>query len=164
VTPAVLEWCISTGRFYFLKDTCCDMAAITQKLNISKNSGLKIYNANSATVLDSLKAGAAGFSGIMGNMQPELYVWLYSNYSTQIEKAQKLQHFLTLSALVEAFGYPCCAKYYMRLEGLDIGLHSRSVNPEAFGGQDRLNMRHLHELTMTAKSLLKINDEKEFIS
>ena len=24
VTPKILDWCLSTGRFYYMKDTCCD--------------------------------------------------------------------------------------------------------------------------------------------
>ncbi|MBQ4136767.1 MAG: dihydrodipicolinate synthase family protein, partial [Clostridia bacterium] len=26
VTPKILNWCLETGRFYFMKDTCCDSA------------------------------------------------------------------------------------------------------------------------------------------
>lgn len=28
LTPETISWCASTGRFYFLKDTCCDIAQI----------------------------------------------------------------------------------------------------------------------------------------
>lgn len=58
MSPKVTEWCASTGRFYFLKDTCCDADQIREKLAICKDTHLKLYNANTATLLESLKDGA----------------------------------------------------------------------------------------------------------
>ena len=31
VTPKILDWCLSTGRFYYMKDTCCDAALIAER-------------------------------------------------------------------------------------------------------------------------------------
>ncbi len=33
LSPKVLSWCISTGRFQFIKDTCCDLEQIKEKLD-----------------------------------------------------------------------------------------------------------------------------------
>ena len=51
MSPKVTEWCASTGRFYFLKDTCCDAEQSREKLAICKDTRLKLYNANTATLL-----------------------------------------------------------------------------------------------------------------
>ncbi len=66
------QWCASTGRFYFLKDTSCDIKNIREKLAVCKGTNLKLYNANTATLLESLRVGAAGYSVVMANMQCEL--------------------------------------------------------------------------------------------
>ena len=83
LTPKVLEWCISTGRFQFIKDTCCDLEQIEEKLKLTKAAGIKLFNANSATLLQSLKMGASGFSGVMANFHPEFYVWLCEHFEAE---------------------------------------------------------------------------------
>ena len=67
LTPETISWCASTGRFYFLKDTCCDIAQIRKKLEVIEGSNLKLYNANTTTLLESMWEGAAGFCGVMDN-------------------------------------------------------------------------------------------------
>ena len=74
-----IKWCADTGRFFFLKDTCCDARQIQEKLKVLKGTQLKLYNANTATLLESLRGGAAGYSGVMANFHPELYEWLCKN-------------------------------------------------------------------------------------
>jgi 4-hydroxy-tetrahydrodipicolinate synthase len=126
VNPALLQWCESTGRFLFLKDTCCNIDEIKARLEALKGSGLKLFNANTTTLLESLKQGAAGFSGIMANHHPALYVWLTENWSTQPEKAQQVQDFLSLaSATFEGQYYPVDAKYNIQLSGVPITLTTR---------------------------------------
>ena len=96
MSPKVTEWCASTGRFYFLKDTCCDADQIREKLAICKDTHLKLYNANTATLLESLKDGAYGYCGVMANMHPRLYRILYDRYQT--EDMTELSEFLTMAA------------------------------------------------------------------
>ena len=55
MTPETLGKLARTGRFTFLKDTCCNPEQIKAKLDAVEGTGLKIYNANSATLLDTLK-------------------------------------------------------------------------------------------------------------
>lgn len=55
LTPETISWCASTGRFYFLKDTCCDIAQIRKKLEVIEGSNLKLYNANTTTLLESMR-------------------------------------------------------------------------------------------------------------
>lgn len=71
LSPQVLKYLADTGRFYFMKDTCCDADEIRRRLDILKGTSFGLYNANSATLLETLQAGAAGFSGVMANMHPE---------------------------------------------------------------------------------------------
>lgn len=112
------EWCAQTNRFYFLKDTSCDMKNISDKLEVCAGTNLKLYNANTATLLESLQSGAAGYSGVMANMQCKLYDRLTADYTK--EDLSGLADMLTLSALIEYQCYPVNAKYYLQQEGLNL--------------------------------------------
>ena len=142
----VTEWCASTGRFYFLKDTCCDADQIREKLAICKDTRLKLYNANTATLLESLKDGAYGYCGVMANMHPRLYRILYDRYQT--EDMTELSEFLNMAALIERQCYPVNAKYYLNLECLHMGLHSRVKNAEelseTFKKEVKLSLIHIY--------------------
>lgn len=106
----VVRWCAASGRYTFIKDTCCSLATIKRRLALVAGSTLHIANANTQTLLDSLKIGAHGFSGVMANFHPELYVWLYENWSAEPQKAERLSNYLSLAALSEFLSYPVCAK------------------------------------------------------
>ena len=129
MAPGLLKWCADTGRFLFLKDTCCDTGQIEKKIKAVEGTSLKIYNANAATLLDSLKIGVEGYSGVMANFHPDLYVWLCQNWSEKPEMAQKIQNILGFASTIEYQYYPVNAKYHMRFEGIPMTLYSR-VKPE----------------------------------
>lgn len=120
LSEKVIQFCVESERFYFLKDTCCDLEMIRRKLEITKGSKMKLYNANTATLLDSLKSGASGYSGVMANFHPELYVWLHQNWEKEPEKAEFLQGILTMSSFIELKNYPLSAKVYLKENGLPI--------------------------------------------
>ncbi|MBU9742991.1 dihydrodipicolinate synthase family protein [Lachnospiraceae bacterium ASD3451] len=129
MTPELLKWCAQTGRFYFTKDTSCDMENIKGKLEAIKGSKLKLFNANTSTLLDSLREGAGGFSGVMANFHPELYVWLTENFEKEPEKAGIMADFLTMASFIERQVYPINAKYYQRKIGNFRTIVSRTKDP-----------------------------------
>jgi len=147
VSPELLKWCADTGRFLFLKDTCCDIGQIRAKLEAVRGSDLKLYNANSATLLASLQLGAAGFSGVMANFHPELYVWLTKHWQEQPEKAEQLQHFLGTASFAELQYYPVNAKYYLQLEGIPVTTVCRSKDAAQFTRNRQLEVEQLRKLT-----------------
>lgn len=139
-----LKRCADTGRFYFLKDTCCDADLIKERIAAVRGTNLKLYNANTTTLLETLRAGAAGFSGVMANFHPALYCWLCRHADSA--QALYLQDFLTLASLIERQYYPVNAKYHLQqLERLPITLCSRK--------QD------WHGLTETFKKEVQMMDE-----
>lgn len=126
VTPRILDWCLQTGRFYFMKDTCCNMETLRQRLDILKGTQFKLLNANCQTLLPSLQAGASGYCGVLGNFHPKLFAWLCHNYDKEPEKAAKLASFMCTIAFTEGgLPYPLSAKYHMCLEGIPTELTSR---------------------------------------
>lgn len=145
LSPETLSWCASTGRFIFLKDTCCDLPLIREKLAAA--GSIKLYNANAATLLGSLQSGAAGYSGVMGNFHPELYGWLCRNWDVAPAQASRLQAFLGVSSALEARAYPVCAKYYLQLEGLPLTLETRARPKSDLLDSHRHEMAQLQTLT-----------------
>ena len=138
LTPKILDWCISTGRFTFIKDTCCDPDILDARLEQLKGTRIKLFNANSQTFLYTLRHGAAGFSGIMGNFHPDLYAWVCENYDKEPEKAERVQGFLTLTAFLEVLAYPQTAKYHMNKVGVPMSLWSRSYDQKKFTKYQRM--------------------------
>lgn len=116
LSPELLKWCAETGKFSFLKDTCCDLSQLKAKCDAVKGTDLKIFNANGATLLESLKMGCAGYSGVMANFHADLYVWLVKNYEKEPERAKLMMDFLGAASLVECQVYPVNCKYHMQLE------------------------------------------------
>lgn len=132
LTPAILDWMKGVGRFAFIKDTCCDPALLSQRLEQLKGSGIGLYNANVQTLLPTLQQGAAGFSSVMANFHPDLLSWLCDNWEKEPVKAQKLQNYLATYAFLEYLPYPMSAKYRLQLEGLGWELHARNRDPKEF--------------------------------
>lgn len=146
MSPELLRWCAESGRFTFLKDTCCNIDLIRERAGAVEGTQLKLFNANSATLLDSLRAGYEGFSGVMLNFHPELYGWLCRHWRALPDEAARLQHFATVASLIELQMYPVNAKYHMMLDGVQIGYETRSRDAEAFDALKRQETEHLYRL------------------
>ena len=156
MTPSVLKELASTGRFTFLKDTCCDPQMINEKLSAVEGMGLKIYNANSASLLETLKMGCAGFSGVMANFHPEIYSWLCKNYDKEPEKAKQVQAFLGFASLAECQMYPVNAKYYLSLEGVPMDYACRSKDASGFTLSRRMEIEQMRDITIAFKESMGI--------
>ena len=155
LTPKILDWCISTGRFAFIKDTCCDPDMLEARLEQLKGTSIKLFNANSQTFLYTLRHGAAGFSGIMGNFHPDLYAWVCDNYEKEPEKAERVQGFLTLTAFLEALAYPQTAKYHMNKVGVPMSLWSRSCDQKKFTKYQRMIIDELIQTENHVRDIIK---------
>lgn len=130
VTPKILDWCLSTGRFYYLKDTCCDLTLIKQRASQLKGTSFKLLNANCQTLLESMRSGAGGYCGVMCNYHPKLYAWLGKNYLSQ--KADFIQSVIGTFGFTESgLPYPLTAKYHMTLSGITTENLARNRNSDA---------------------------------
>ena len=156
MAPETLRQCALDGRLKFLKDTCCRIGEIEAKLKAVEGLGLKIFNANSATLLESLRAGCAGFSGVMGNFHPEIYSWLCRNYKTEPEKAEQVQAFLAFASLAECQMYPVNAKYHLGLCGVDMGYTSRARDASAFSESNKKEIEQMFTVEQIFKKMFKI--------
>ncbi len=154
ISDESLKWCAESGRFFFMKDTCCDIETIERRLKIVKGSPMKLFNANTSTLLETLKSGANGFSGVMANFHPELYTWLNREYEKQPELAEKVSDFLTIASMIERQVYPVNAKYYQKIIGNFSSIQTRVKSPELLNETCQLEVRKLDNLTREIKSLL----------
>ena len=126
VTPKILDWALSTGRFYYMKDTCCDASVIADRVRQLEGSEFALLNANCQTLLESLRSGAMGYCGIMCNFHPRLYAWLGNNFEKEPKKADLIQSFIGTFGFIEGgLPYPLTAKYSMTLCGIPTELITR---------------------------------------
>jgi 4-hydroxy-tetrahydrodipicolinate synthase len=147
MTPGLIRFCAQSGRFRFLKDTSCDLGNMAWKLRLMRGTPMKLYNANSTTLLGSLKDGAAGYSGVMANMQLRLYSMLCRHAAEDTPQAAELAKFLSFSSLIERQCYPVNAKYSLQLEGVPLTLYSRARNREELSETYRMEVRNLRDLS-----------------
>lgn len=155
ISPELLKWCADTGRFYFIKDTSCDIENMKAKLEVIRGTNLKLFNANSSTLYETLELGASGYSGVMANFHPELYVKLCESFRDDSGCARRIADFLTMTSFIERQVYPVNAKYYQKTIGNFESVMTRTRNPEELTATGILEIQQLVRLTDDFESSLK---------
>lgn len=120
ITDELLEAMLDDGRFLFVKDTCCKIESIRHRIELLKGSSIRLFNANAATLYDSIISGAAGYSGVMLNMIPELFALLKNAFSEggRLLRAQAAAKAISAASVIEYQNYPANAKYVMMKRGI----------------------------------------------
>ena len=126
LSTALVDHAGSTSRVVFLKDTCCDRGRLTARANVASDTPLGICNANVATLLDSLRAGAPGYSGTLANVCPSLLAWLCKHPTAP--QSDTLHRDLTMMDHTIRPAYPAFAKAYHARWGI--------------GGSERCRTKH----------------------
>lgn len=127
VTPKILKWCLSTDRFYYMKDTSCDIQTMKGRCEILKDSHFKLFNANCQTLLESAKNGYDGYCGIMCNFHPKLYSLLSKAAESDEYTANLIQSVIGTFGFTEnGLPYPLTAKYNMLLSDIPTNLIARN--------------------------------------
>ena len=148
LTEPILRWCASNPRFVYVKDICSNLELIQKRLSWCEGSNLKLYNANSQTLLDSVEMGAAGFCGIMGNVHPYFHAKLLHGELSS-EEAKDLQVYISaLTSMVERTTYPACAKYFLAThEGIPVETYCRSIDNDDFTDYNKYVVDQMAKLT-----------------
>ena len=154
ISPELLRKCVDTGRVALMKDTCCDAALVRDRLTALEGTDFKLFNANTSTLLDSLRAGAKGYSGVMANFHPDLYVWLCDNFDRFPKEASLLEDFLTMASFIEGQYYPVNAKYALCQMGI-MGMATRTKDPAGMTDTFRLEVGQLMEISAEISQWLK---------
>ena len=166
LTDREVKFIVGTGRFAFIKDTCCDVETMRRRAEIARGSDFGLFNANCATFHESLSIGYDGFSGIMANFHPRLYSWVYENADDP--RCAKLNALFGVTSLIEMRCYPIPAKKYLKeYAGLPITPVCRSVedtNPSTVSAE----VRAIYDQTKEAHELIGVPmrryTEPDFIS
>lgn len=154
VTPKIFDWCLSTGRFYYMKDTCCDAAMIAERAKQLRGSHFKLLNANCQTLLETMRAGADGYCGIMCNYHPALYAWLGKNYES--DTADLVQSVIGTFGFTEVgLPYPLTAKYHMTLCGIPTENIARNRSSSELTAYSESCMQQMKLATDTLEKWLK---------
>ncbi|MAM10826.1 MAG: dihydrodipicolinate synthase family protein [Rhizobiaceae bacterium] len=119
ISDKALACAAQSGRFTFLKDTCCNLAQIKRRIDIVSGSRLKLMNAEVATFRASFEAGADGFCGLMANVFPDMLQRAAS------EETDALSLLLTAGDMALEQSYPGSAKALLG-ERYGLGLTSFS--------------------------------------
>ncbi len=114
MSEKMLSFCASSGRFFYMKDTCCDAAVMARRCEILAGTPMKLYNANAQTLLASMRSGGSGYCGVMCNFHPDLYARLCALWESDPGAAEVLQSFLGTAAFTESLAYPVTAKYHLK--------------------------------------------------
>ena len=158
VTPKILDWCLSTGKFYYMKDTCCDATVIAERCRQLKGSQFKLLNANCQTLLDSMRNGGNGYCGIMCNFHPALYAWLGKNFEKDPQTADLVQSVIGTFGFTEVgLPYPLTAKYHMNLCGIPTENIARNRNGDELTDYGRSCMKQTKLLTDYLENYLREN-------
>lgn len=161
MSEEMTEWCARSGRFYFLKDTSCDLESMKRKLRICEGTNLKLYNANTATLLESMRLGASGYSGVMANMQCRLYDKLTKDYAR--EDLTELSEILSMCAMIERQWYPSNAKYYLQQEGIPLLTKCRTQDERQLTATWKNEVKMLRHITkrLEQQFIREVKDERE---
>ena len=117
-----------SNQLVFLKDTCCDYELIHERIDATRGTPLKIYNANCQSWYDTFCYGAAGYSGVMANFHPDLYKYCVTHKDSNPEKAKLVADFLCAFGMIERTCYPVSCKYYHQIHGVKMSTYCRSAD------------------------------------
>lgn len=144
LTEATTQVLADSGRFYWYKETSEDASKVLAKTHLSAASNLQIYNAHSGSLLETLRGGCAGFTGISANFYPALFSWLCDNYQQESQQVDQLNEFLAKSEPTVCHKYPCSAKQYLYQLGV-IDTPVARVAQYTFDSAEQEVLRVLHK-------------------
>jgi 4-hydroxy-tetrahydrodipicolinate synthase len=136
ISPEVFKFLVSNKNMVYHKDTTEDIVKIEEKLAVAKGTQMELYNAHSATALQSLQKGGKGMSPISGNFYPEIHTWLCKNANNPAKTADAnwIQAEITRMEPLISQPYPLSSKYFLKKRGLPIEqvcrAKSKVVTPE----------------------------------
>ena len=116
-------------------------------------------------ILDILGIGTSEKSVILSMVRKdiadvilrELYVELMKAYKEgNEEKAEFLQNMVGYFSVTECQCYPVNAKYYVSLDGVNIGIHTRTRNPAELFDARKMEIEQMYAFTQAVKEKFNI--------
>ena len=129
ITPEIMKFLVSSGRFVYHKDTTEDIEQIKTKIDLAQNGSLGLYNAHIGSAAESLRYGGAGLSPIAGNFYPEIITWMCENATNPKKQSDVdwLQRELREAEKQIGNQYQLGARYFLSKRGFATAMVSRST-------------------------------------
>lgn len=157
LSDTVVQWCAQSGRYTFIKDTCCQIDTIKRRIALIKDSQLHIANANGQTLLASLQAGAHGCKRHHDQFSPGTLRVAVRQLAPGTGKGRIVSDYLSTASLVECLDYPICAKDYRVSIGNFASVASRTREAgNYYSAHFQSNMQQMIRLGETLKKQLSI--------
>jgi 4-hydroxy-tetrahydrodipicolinate synthase len=137
-----------TNRFFYHKDTSCDLDMLRLKMECSAGTNLRIFNAHTPTARMSLQMGLAGLSPIGANFFPELFEYLCSTQSNP--DTGPLESFLIQHDPYIHENYPYVSKVFLQKRGLNIDTFCRT----RFKNLDSVGSRKLDRILSKSEQVM----------
>ena len=137
LSDEVLAFIVETGRFTFLKDTCCDINRIKRRLHLIKDTPLKLFNAHADTLVESLLHGTDGYSGVQANCSIKLLRTICDHFAEADSMDESLDLLRRVAEFLPAHHYHIAAKEVLRMRGVISSNHTRAVDMTLFEEDDR---------------------------
>ena len=125
----------ATGRFVWMKETSADLEMIRSKLAAARRTSLRIYNANTDRIVDAVRLGCDGYSGLAGNFVLRDCVDLcHAARAGRLSEqtADMLDHLQAMNSRQIKIDYPTSAKAYLRDAGLPLQPFCRTTERKAY--------------------------------
>ena len=135
LSPEEVAQVAASNRFYFMKDTCRQIAPFSAKVRAAAGTNLKLYQANLAVLPPSMEAGGAGFCGWLPIVAPELSEQVCDLRLLAQLRQRAHDKLMAFNDLIISSGFPASGKYLLSLRGVPIQPYSRRDTAEPFFAQ-----------------------------
>ncbi|MCY4020427.1 MAG: dihydrodipicolinate synthase family protein [Chloroflexi bacterium] len=122
----------ASGRYYFMKDTCREIAPFSAKLRSAAGSALKLFQANLAVLPPSMDAGSHGFCGWLPMVSPELSAQVCDMSLPAAIRQEAHERLTAFNEVMVAGGFPASAKHILARRGVPIQAYSRAESARQF--------------------------------
>ncbi|MDE2859366.1 MAG: dihydrodipicolinate synthase family protein [Chloroflexota bacterium] len=132
LSPEEVGTAAASGRFYFMKDTCREIAPFSAKVKAAAGSVLKLFQANLSVLPPSMEAGSHGFCGWLPMVCPELSAQVCDmSLPAELRKAAH-DRLMAFNEVMIAHGFPASAKHILARRGVAIQAYSRAESARRF--------------------------------
>ena len=132
LTPAEVGRVAASGRYYFMKDTCREIAPFSAKVAAAAGTNLKLYQANLKVLPPSMEAGSHGFCGWLPMVSPELSAQVCDMSLPAVIRRGAHDRLTAFNEVMVAQGFPASAKHILARRGVAIQAYSRAESARRF--------------------------------
>ena len=111
----------ASGRYYFMKDTCREIAPFSAKAQAAAGSRLKLFQANLKALPPSMQAGSHGFCGWLPMVSPELSAQVCDMSLPAEIRKEAHERLMAFNEVMVAQGFPASAKHILARQFFALG-------------------------------------------